>query len=98
VLTCIGETFAGRVAASLLEAIRLPELVARSPEEYEESAVDLALDPSRLAAVRQKLAANRLTTPLFDTRRFARSLEAAYAGMYRRYQAGSPPDHLPISG
>ena len=68
VLTCIGETFAGRVAASLLNAIRLPELITTTPEAYEQMAIDLATHPEKLAAIKHKLAENRLTTPLFDTK------------------------------
>nr|WP_229169196.1 hypothetical protein [Bradyrhizobium altum] len=96
VLTILGDTFAGRVAASLLHAIGLPELVAESPEAYERMAVDLATDPSRLAALRTRLAANRLTAPLFDTRRFTRHIEAAYTAMYERHRAGITPDHIVV--
>src|SRR6185369_6801564 len=78
VLTCVGESFAGRVAASLLNAIGLPELVATTPEQYEALAIELATDPQRLEQIRRKLARNRLTTALFDTPRFTRHLEAAY--------------------
>ena len=94
VLTCIGETFAGRVAASLLNAIHLPELITRTQEEYEALAVDLASNRQRLNEIRQKLENNRLTAPLFDTPLFARHIEAAYTTMYERYRAGLPPDHV----
>jgi predicted O-linked N-acetylglucosamine transferase (SPINDLY family) len=97
VLTKIGETFAGRVAASLLNAIGLPELIAQTADEYESLAVDLARNPDKLAAVRNRLERNRLTTPLFDTELFARHIEAAYRAMYDRYQAGLPPDHIVVS-
>jgi predicted O-linked N-acetylglucosamine transferase (SPINDLY family) len=96
VLTCLGESFAGRVAASLLNAIELPELVTTSQEQYEALAIALATDAPRLAQLKAKLARNRLTTPLFDTPRFTRHLEAAYTQMYERYQAGLPPDHLHV--
>jgi predicted O-linked N-acetylglucosamine transferase (SPINDLY family) len=85
VLTCVGEAFAGRVAASLLKAIRLPELITTTRQEYEEFAVELATQPRRLAAIRQKLEDNRLTTPLF-----VNHLEAAYTKIYQRCQAGLP--------
>ncbi len=78
VLTQIGSTFAGRVAASLLNAINLPELITETPEEYERLAIDLATHPEKLAAIKRKLANNRLTTPLFNTRLFTRHIEAAY--------------------
>lgn len=97
VLTKIGETFAGRVAASLLNAIGLPELIAQTSDEYESLAVDLARNPDKLAAIRNRLERNRLTTPLFDTELFARHIEAAYRAMYDRYQAGLPPDHIVVS-
>jgi protein O-GlcNAc transferase len=96
VLTQIGRTFAGRVAASLLKAIDLPELITCSPAEYEAVAVELALNKARLQGIREKLARNRLTTPLFDAPLHARHLEAAYEAMYRRYQSGLPPDHIEI--
>jgi predicted O-linked N-acetylglucosamine transferase (SPINDLY family) len=96
VLTVIGDTFAGRVAASLLNAVRLPELIVETPEDYERMAIDLALHPEKLAAIRQKLADNRLTTPLFDTALFTRHIEAAYVAMHERHQAGLVPDHILI--
>ena len=96
VLTCLGNAFAGRVAASLLYAIRLPELVTHTREEYESLAMALATHPERLAAIKQKLENNRLTAPLFDTLRFTGNIESAYEAVYRRYQAGLPADHIYI--
>jgi protein O-GlcNAc transferase len=84
VLTCAGGCFAGRVAASLLTAVGMPELIASTPEEYEAMAVDLARDPEKLATLRAKLAANRATAPLFDTERFARDIEAVYEKLAKR--------------
>jgi predicted O-linked N-acetylglucosamine transferase (SPINDLY family) len=78
VLTCAQGCFAGRVAASLLHAVGLPELIAPTPEAYEEMAVLLARDPERLGMLKARLAANRATAPLFDTPRFARNIEAIY--------------------
>jgi len=97
VLTCMGETFAGRMAASLLRAIGLPEMIAATPADYESLAVELALNPARLLAIRDKLARNRTTTPLFDTARFTRNLEAAYTAMVRRHDAGAAPDHIHVA-
>jgi predicted O-linked N-acetylglucosamine transferase (SPINDLY family) len=94
VLTCMGEGFAGRVAASLLNAIELPELITATPTQYENLAVQLAANPQRLAEIRQKLARNRLKTSLFDTRAFTKHLEAAYTKIYERYQANLPPEHI----
>jgi len=82
VLTCRGDTFAGRVAASLLSAIGLPELITSSLDEYEALAAALATDPARLSALKQRLATNRDTEPLFDSERYARSLERAYEQMW----------------
>ena len=94
VLTCLGETFAGRVAASLLNAIHLPELITPTLEAYEALAIELATNPEKLARVKRRLAYNRLTTPLFDTKRFAQHIEAAYTAMYERYLAGLPPANI----
>ncbi len=81
VITCYGKAFPGRVAASLLKAIGLPELVATSPEKYEALALELAQNPALLKATRDKLARGRTTTPLFDSTRFRKAIEAAYAAM-----------------
>jgi len=96
VLTSLGETFAGKVAASLLNAIRLPELITTTLEAYERMAIDLVMHPERLAIIKRKLAENRLTTPLFDTKLFTRHIEAAYRTMYERHQAGLAPDHIDV--
>jgi protein O-GlcNAc transferase len=95
-LTQIGETFAGRVAASLLSTVGLPELITHSEEAYENAAVDLATNPTRLAEIKQRQQANRLTSPLFDTQLFTQHLETAYEIMYERYRAGLPPDHIDV--
>ena len=91
VVTCLGTTFAGRVAASLLHAIGLGDLVTRSLEEYEGLALRLANDPERLADIRVRLAANRDMTPLFDTADYTRQLEAAYLTMWEKHLKGEPP-------
>jgi protein O-GlcNAc transferase len=82
VLTCAGETFASRVAGSLLTALGLPQLITTSLEGYEELALQLAQHPSELAALREQLRLNRDTAPLFDTPRFTQNLEAAYRQMW----------------
>ena len=97
VLTRIGTTFAGRVAASLLNAIELGELVTTTPEAYEALAVELATHPDRLRTIRMRLADNRLRTPLFDTARFTRHLEAAYRAMHMRAQAGLAPAAIDVA-
>ncbi|WP_431860391.1 tetratricopeptide repeat protein [Azospirillum sp.] len=91
VLTCAGETFISRVAGSLVTAVGLPELVVSSLADYEAAALGLARDRNALAALRQRLARNRDTTPLFDSARFARHLEDAFAGMWEIRRAGGAP-------
>ncbi|HWG04468.1 MAG TPA: tetratricopeptide repeat protein, partial [Beijerinckiaceae bacterium] len=96
VLTALGATFASRVAASLLTTIGLPELIAADLDTYADLAVALAADRARLKEIRDKLAANRLTTPLFDSALYARHIEAAYGRMAERLRAGLPPDHFEV--
>ena len=97
VLTCMGRSFAGRMAGSLLTAIDLPELITQSQVEYEALAIDLATNPRKLATIRQRLAENRLTAPLFDTALYAKHIEMAYTAMYERYQSDLPPDHVDVA-
>ena len=94
VITCTGEAFASRVAASLLNAIGLPELITHNEEDYEALAHKLATHPEQMAAIKQKLTDNRLTYPLFNTTLYTRHIEAAYQAIYDRYQAGLAPDHI----
>ena len=94
VLTLKGQSFPSRVAASLLNAIGLPELITSTQEEYEALAIELAMNPPKLEDIKAKLAKNRLTAPLFDTPLFTKNLEAAYIKMYERYQADLEPDHI----
>lgn len=98
VLTVLGSTFAGRVAASLLSAVGSPELVAPSFKEYEATAVDLARNPERLAALKAKLVRDRHTAALFDTARFTRNLEAAFTAMAQRYRQGLSPADISAGG
>lgn len=91
VVTCPGTTFASRVAASLLRAMDLPDLVTASLPDYASLAVRLARSPEKLAEVRARLAARRTDGPLFDGARFARNLEAAFATMMVRSGQGLPP-------
>jgi predicted O-linked N-acetylglucosamine transferase (SPINDLY family) len=96
VLTLMGESFASRVASSLLNAIDLPELITTSQAEYEALAIEIATNPQYLNAIKQKLFDNRLTTPLFDTSLFTKNIEAAYTQIMERYRADLPPDHIYI--
>jgi protein O-GlcNAc transferase len=97
VLTVLGTTFAGRVAASLLNAIGLPELVTSSLADYETVALSLARDPVALSRLKAKLGDNRHTHALFDTARFTRNLEKAFEAIWSRYQRGEPPTALIIA-
>jgi predicted O-linked N-acetylglucosamine transferase (SPINDLY family) len=90
-LTCLSTTFAGRVAASLLQAAGLPELISHSLADYEALALKLAQEPAMLGTLRTKLARQRDACPLFDTERFRRHIEAAYFTMHERAQRGEPP-------
>jgi predicted O-linked N-acetylglucosamine transferase (SPINDLY family) len=92
VLTCVGSSFVGRVAASVLGAVGLPELITRSLEDYESLALRLATEPAALAAVSARLQANREKFPLFQTNRFRRHIEAAYVAMHERAQRGEQPE------
>ena len=83
------------VAASLLQAAGLSELVTYSPRAYRDLAVKLARDPARLAALRTRLSDLRKSAPLFDTPRYVRALERGYDAMWARRQAGQEP--APIS-
>lgn len=94
VLTCMGKTFPGRVAASLLTALEVPELITHSVAEYERRAIELANNPDRLSLIKNKLLANRLEKPLFNTQMFAKDLEVLYSKMYERYLANLEPTHL----
>lgn len=96
VLTCIGSTYAGRVAASLLKAIGIDELITHSLDEYEALALKLARDSAYLTSITQKLAHNRNTEPIFDTAGFARHIEAAFATMCQIYRAGRAPESFSV--
>ena len=92
VLTCLGPHFVGRVAASLLTAVGLPEMITTSLADYEREALALARDPARLGALRAKLAGNRDTAPLFDTPRYVAGYEAALERMVEMRDAGRRPE------
>jgi protein O-GlcNAc transferase len=97
-ITCAGEAFAGRMAASLLHAVGLPQLVTSSLEDYERSALALAQDPAAIDALKATLAQNRAACALFDTARFRGHLETAYQTMWERHQAGVPAASFEIFG
>lgn len=97
VLTRAGRQFAARVCASLVHAVGLPELVTTSADEYETRALEMATEPGRLAKLRERLAANRLTHPLFDTAGYTRRLEAAYEAIHQRQIAGLAPADIAVN-
>ncbi len=97
VVTLAGQTFAARVAASLLEACGLKELVTRSPADYEVLCLELARNPARLRAIRDGLRAQRDELPLFDTAGYTRELESAWIRVHERHQAGLPPAHITLT-
>ncbi len=84
------------MAASLLKNVGLPELITHTLEQYETLAIELANDPGKLMSLKDRLLRNRVTTPLFDTRRFSKLLESAYRAMYERYHADLPHDHIVV--
>jgi protein O-GlcNAc transferase len=95
-VTMIGETFAARVAASLLRNVGLEALIAGSFAEYEALALELAHDRARLGALRRHLREHRTTLPLFDSPRFTRGLEEAYRRMWERFAEGKDPEAFDV--
>jgi protein O-GlcNAc transferase len=98
VLTRAGETFAGRVGASLLHAAGLPELVASTTDAYRTAALDVSNDRAQLGALRERLVANRGRCTLFDTARTTRAVESAFRSMWQRHAAGREPASFAVDG
>ncbi|MBM3349389.1 MAG: tetratricopeptide repeat protein [Betaproteobacteria bacterium] len=96
VLTLSGQSFVSRMGASLLNNIGIPELITTNQNDYESLAVDLALNPKKLAEIKQKLSQNRLVKPLFNSKLFTKNLESAFLRVYERYQANLSPDDIYI--
>jgi predicted O-linked N-acetylglucosamine transferase (SPINDLY family) len=96
-VTCSGQMFAGRVAASLLHAAGLQELITHDLNAYEALALELATNPQRLFSLRQRMLENRLTCPLFDTRLFTKHMETAYITMWKQHRAGLAPEHIYVA-
>lgn len=96
VLTQTGAHFAGRMAASLLTCLGVPELITPDAAAYEALAIALAREPQRLAALRQRIEEQRTRAPLFDTERFTRHMERAYDLMWARFEAGLPPAAIKV--
>jgi predicted O-linked N-acetylglucosamine transferase (SPINDLY family) len=93
----MGQAFASRVAASLLRAIDLPELITTDGQAFEARAIELATDQSQLKLLRERLEVNRTQAPLFDIERLARSIESAYEQIHARRQTGQSPVALHIA-
>ena len=93
-MTRIGESFTSRVAASLLSAVNLPELITNSQEEYEALAIELATNPKKYKSLKNKLINNLPEAPLYDTPLFTRHIESAYKTMYERYHEGFEPENI----
>lgn len=94
IVTLAGKSFAGRMAASLLDAVGLPELITHTAQEYESLAIELAKDPEKIASLKASLAKNRSECPLFNTSLFTRHIESAYLAAYDRQHNGLAPDHI----
>ena len=93
-ITYLGNSYQARMGASIVNALNLPELVANSLEEYEALAIELATHPEKLKAIKDKLASNLTTAPLYNTKLFVKNLESAYTTMYERHHEGLEPDHI----
>jgi protein O-GlcNAc transferase len=96
-VTCRGRSFVARVAATVLHAAGLPELVTDNLADYESCALKLAADAQVMQSVRRRLAANRGTCPLFDVGRYRRHIEAAYITMWEKLQRGEPPQSFSVN-
>ena len=96
VLTFIGDSFQARMCASILNAVNMPELITNSIEEYESLAINLAKNPKKLKAIKEKLLNNKSTAPLYDTNLFTKGLESAYKKMYERNQRALEPENISI--
>ena len=96
VLTLMGQSFAARVAASLLNALDLSEMITLTQEQYEAKAIELATNPVLLNKIKDKLEQNRLTSPLFNGHLYAKYLETAYLTMHRHYESGDPPSNIAV--
>jgi len=93
-ITYLGKSYQARMGASIISALNLPELITNSPEEYEALAIELATNPEKLKAIKDKLKSNLSSAPLFDTPLFTKNIESAYTKMYERYHEGLEPDHI----
>jgi predicted O-linked N-acetylglucosamine transferase (SPINDLY family) len=93
-ITYLGNSYQARMGASIVSALNLPELITNSLEEYEALAIELATHPEKMQAIKDKLASNLTTAPLYNTKLFVKNLESAYTTMYERHHEGLEPDHI----
>jgi predicted O-linked N-acetylglucosamine transferase (SPINDLY family) len=94
VLTCMGESFASRIAASVISSVNVPELITTSEEEYESLAIEMANNPEKYKQIKDKLLHNLPTAPLYNTELFTKNIETAYKAMYKRSQEGLKPKNI----
>jgi protein O-GlcNAc transferase len=97
IITLIGEGFSGRVAASLINAVGMPELITKNIKEYENLAIELATTSAKYNQIKSKLFNQRLTSPLFDTTNYTKDIEALFIKMIERYQNDLPPEHIHVA-
>ena len=95
-LTLVGDTFASRVGASMLNAIGLPELITYSENEYKNKAIEIATNPILLKKIKKKLEKNKISKPLFDAKLFTKNVESAYKKIYKRYNSNMPTENIEI--
>ena len=96
-LTLVGDTFASRVGASMLNAIGLPELITYSENEYKNKAIEIAKNPILLRAIKKKLEKNKFSKPLFNAKLFTKNIESAYTKIYRNYIKNQKIENIEIS-
>lgn len=94
ILTYLGRTFSARMCGSLLNAIGMPELAVSSWHDYEKLAIEIGRDPDKISSLKHRLAENRLTMPLFNTKLFTQNLESAFEKVYERHQLGLMPENI----
>ena len=97
IVTKMGETYASRMAASLLNAADMKELITKTVEEYENLALDLALNSSKLTALRERLQRRIQKTPIFNTKLYTRNLEAGYQIAYERYHYSNSTQNIHVN-
>jgi len=94
IITKTGKNYTARMAGSMLKAVGLPELITSTEQEYEELIMELATNPTKLTQVKEKLATNRLTQPLFNTELYTKHLENGYQQAYQNYFDGTLPQTI----